>query len=83
MPYMRKVRFPFFFLKGMVLRTELEASEEGVQKAGYEETHPLILNEELWHRPATGITIKTICILPNDDENCAIKPMNCPGGMLA
>jgi len=78
--------FPFFFPKGMVLRTELEAFwRKEHKKAGYEEIRtPLILNEELWHRSGHWDHYKdNMYFTKIDDENYAIKPMNCPGGMLA
>ncbi|MBQ3077715.1 MAG: threonine--tRNA ligase [Clostridia bacterium] len=78
--------FPFFFPKGMILRNELENYwRELHAKWGYEEIKtPMILNEELWHRSGhwdhyqNNMYFTTI-----DDGAYAIKPMNCPGGMLA
>jgi len=78
--------FPFFFPKGMVLRNELEAFWRAEhKKAGYEEIRtPLILNEELWHRSGHWDHYKeNMYFTKIDDEDYAIKPMNCPGGMLA
>ncbi|MDR3085774.1 MAG: threonine--tRNA ligase, partial [Christensenellaceae bacterium] len=78
--------FPFFFPKGMVLRNELEAFWRAEHaRAGYEEIRtPLILNEELWHRSGHWDHYKDNMYFTKIDEgDYAIKPMNCPGGMLA
>ena len=78
--------FPFFFPKGMVLRNELDAFwREEHKKAGYEEIRtPLILNEELWHRSGHWDHYQNNMYFTTIDEGAyAIKPMNCPGGMLA
>ncbi|ACL75726.1 threonine--tRNA ligase [Ruminiclostridium cellulolyticum] len=77
--------FPFFMPKGMVLRNLLEdywRSEH--KKAGYQEIKtPVILNKELWLRSGHWDNYKnnmyTVAI---DEQDCAIKPMNCPGGIL-
>ncbi|HWP79322.1 MAG TPA: threonine--tRNA ligase [Candidatus Acidoferrum sp.] len=78
--------FPFFFPKGMVLRNTLETFwREEHKKAGYDEIRtPLILNEELWHRSGHWDKYKeNMYFTKIDDENYALKPMNCPGGILA
>ena len=78
--------FPFFFPKGMMLRNKLEEFwREEHSKAGYEEIRtPLILNEELWHRSGHWDHYKENMYFTKIDEtDYAIKPMNCPGGMLA
>ncbi len=78
--------FPFFFPKGMILRNQLEAFWREVHaKWGYEEIRtPLILNEELWHRSGHWDHYKeNMYFTQIDGEGYAIKPMNCPGGMLA
>lgn len=78
--------FPFFFPKGMVLRNELESFWRAEHiKAGYEEVKtPMILNQELWHRSGHWDHYKdNMYVVKIDDEDYAIKPMNCPGGMLA
>jgi len=78
--------FPFFFPKGMTLRNELESFwREEHRKAGYVEIRtPLILNEELWHRSGHWDHYKDNMYFTKIDEgDYAIKPMNCPGGMLA
>lgn len=78
--------FPFFLPKGMVLRNVLEDfwRKEHV-KAGYQEIKtPMILNEELWHRSGHWDHYQeNMYFTKIDDGNFAIKPMNCPGGMLA
>lgn len=77
--------FPFFHPKGMVLRNVLENfwREEHV-RAGYEEIKtPLILNESLWHQSGHWDHYKENMYFTNiDDEDYAIKPMNCPGSIL-
>ena len=78
--------FPFFLAKGMVLRNELEKFwREEHRLAGYEEIKtPIILNEELWHRSGHWDHYKDNMYFTNIDEMpYAVKPMNCPGGMLA
>ena len=77
--------FPFFFPKGMVIRNELiNYWREEHRKAGYVEiSTPLILNEELWHRSGHWDHYKdNMYFTKIDDADYAIKPMNCPGGML-
>ena len=77
--------FPFFFPKGMIVRNELiKFWREEHYKAGYEEiSTPLILNEELWHRSGHWEHYKdNMYFTKIDDADYAVKPMNCPGGML-
>jgi len=77
--------FPFFLPKGMVLRNELESYwRELHRKGGYQEVRtPLILNEELWHRSGHWDNYKDNMYFTRIDEaDYAVKPMNCPGGML-
>ncbi|MBC3939002.1 MULTISPECIES: threonine--tRNA ligase [Anaerotruncus] len=77
--------FPFFFPKGMVLRNTLESFwRELHRQRGYEEIRtPLILSEELWHRSGHWDHYKdNMYTTKIDDRDFAIKPMNCPGGML-
>jgi threonyl-tRNA synthetase len=77
--------FPFFLPKGMVLRNVLEDFwRQEHQKHGYQEIKtPMILNEELWHRSGHWDHYKENMYFTTIDEgNYAIKPMNCPGGML-
>ena len=77
--------FPFFHPKGMVLRNLLENfwREEHV-KAGYGEIKtPLILNESLWHQSGHWDHYKENMYFTNiDDQDYAVKPMNCPGTIL-
>lgn len=77
--------FPFFMPKGMTLRNTLEdywRSEH--KKRGYLEIKtPMILNKELWLRSGHWDNYKeNMYTVKIDDEDYAIKPMNCPGGML-
>jgi len=77
--------FPFFFPKGMIVRNELISFwRQEHKKAGYVEINtPLILNEELWHRSGHWDHYKeNMYFTKIDDVDYAIKPMNCPGGML-
>ncbi len=77
--------FPFFFPKGMVIRNELENfwRQEHV-KHGYQEIRtPMILSEELWHRSGHWDHYKdNMYFTKIDNRDFAIKPMNCPGGIL-
>jgi threonyl-tRNA synthetase len=77
--------FPFFLPKGMVLRNQLEQfwREEHI-KRGYQEIRtPMILSEELWHRSGHWDHYKdNMYTTKIDNADFAIKPMNCPGGML-
>lgn len=78
--------FPFFMPKGMILRNTLEAYwREEHAKRGYNEIKtPIILNEDLWHRSGHWDHYKENMYFTKIDEgDFAIKPMNCPGGMLA
>lgn len=77
--------FPFFLPKGMIIRNELEKFwREEHKKRGYEEIKtPLILNEQLWHTSGHWDNYKdNMYFTKIDDEDYAIKPMNCPGAML-
>ena len=76
---------PFFLPKGMVLRnTLLEYWREVHKKYGYVEiSTPIILNRKLWERSGHWDHYKqNMYTTVIDDEDYAIKPMNCPGGML-
>ena len=77
--------FPFFLPKGMIIRNELEKfwREEHI-KRGYEEIKtPIILNEQLWHTSGHWDNYKdNMYFTTIDDENYAVKPMNCPGALL-
>ncbi len=77
--------FPFFLPKGMVLRnTLLDYWREVHKKYGYVEiSTPIILNQQLWRRSGHWDHYKNnMYTTVIDDEDYAIKPMNCPGGML-
>lgn len=77
--------FPFFHPKGMVLRNELEDYwREEHRKRGYVEVKtPIMLHEDLWHRSGHWENYRDNMYFSQiDEQNFAIKPMNCPGGML-
>jgi threonyl-tRNA synthetase len=77
--------FPFFLPKGMVIRNELENFWRKLHRDnGYEEIKtPLILNEELWHTSGHWDHYQdNMYFTKIDEENFAVKPMNCPGAML-
>lgn len=77
--------FPFFHPRGMVLRQELEAFWREVhQRYGYREIKtPMLLSQELWERSGHWDHYReNMYITRIDDQDFAIKPMNCPGGML-
>ncbi len=78
--------FPFFLPKGMIIRNELESFWKAEHyKRGYEEIRtPLILNEQLWRTSGHWDHYKdNMYFTKIDDEDYAIKPMNCPGSILA
>ena len=78
--------FPFFFPKGMIIyNTLVDYWHDLHRKAGYQEIKtPIILNRALWeqsgHWDHYRENMYTTVI---DGEDYAIKPMNCPGGILA
>ena len=77
--------FPFFHPNGMILMNELLDWWRGVlNDSGYGEIKtPLILNEDLWHRSGHWDHYKeNMYFTKIDDEDYAIKPMNCPGSVL-
>lgn len=77
--------FPFFLPKGMILRNELEKFwREEHAKAGYQEIRtPMILSRKLWEESGHWDNYKENMYFTEIDEaDYAIKPMNCPGGML-
>ncbi len=77
--------FPFFLPKGMVLKnTLLEYWRECHKRYGYVEiSTPIILNQALWHRSGHWDHYKNNMYTTVIDEvDFAVKPMNCPGGML-
>lgn len=78
--------FPFFMPKGMIIRNELENFwRQEHRKRGYQEIKtPLILNEELWRTSGHWDHYKdNMYFTKIDEQDYAIKPMNCPGSMLA
>ena len=77
--------FPFFLPKGMVLKnTLLDYWRELHKKAGYVEiSTPIILNRSLWETSGHWDHYKNnMYTTVIDGEDYAIKPMNCPGGVL-
>lgn len=77
--------FPFFHPKGMILRNELEAFwREEHRKAGYLEIKtPIILHRSLWERSGHWDHYReNMYFTTIDDQDFAIKPMNCPGALL-
>ena len=77
--------FPFFLPKGMVLKnTLLDYWRSCHKRYGYVEiATPIILNQELWHRSGHWDHYKdNMYTTVIDGEDYAVKPMNCPGGML-
>ena len=77
--------FPFFLPKGMVLRNTLIDYWRQVHKRyGYVEiSTPMMLNRQLWERSGHWDHYKNnMYTTVIDDTDFAIKPMNCPGGML-
>ncbi|WP_186565537.1 threonine--tRNA ligase [Lawsonibacter celer] len=77
--------FPFFLPKGMVLKnTLIDYWRQVHKKYGYVEiATPIILNRRLWERSGHWDHYKeNMYTTVIDGEDYAIKPMNCPGGML-
>ena len=77
--------FPFFLPKGMVLRNTLIDYWRQVHKRyGYVEcSTPMMMNRQLWERSGHwGHYKNNMYTTVIDDVDFAIKPMNCPGGML-
>lgn len=77
--------FPFFLPKGMALKnTLIDYWREIHREAGYYEIQtPMILNRALWERSGHWDHYKqNMYTTVIDDEDYAIKPMNCPGGIL-
>ena len=77
--------FPFFLPKGMILRNELENFwYKEHTKEGYQITKtPIMLNKELWELSGHWYNYRENMYTSEIDEKTfAIKPMNCPGGML-
>ena len=77
--------FPFFLPKGMALRNELENFWREVHhEFDYEEIRtPIILNKQLWETSGHWFHYReNMYTTIIDEEEYAIKPMNCPGGIL-
>ena len=77
--------FPFFLPKGMVLKnTLLDYWRQCHKRYGYVEiATPIILNQHLWHQSGHWDHYKdNMYTTVIDEEDYAVKPMNCPGGML-
>jgi threonyl-tRNA synthetase len=77
--------FPFMLPKGMVVKNQLlKYWREVHDKADYVEVEtPIILNRKLWETSGHWFHYKdNMYSLLIDEEDYAIKPMNCPGGML-
>jgi len=78
--------FPFFLPNGMIIKNELINYWRQVHTAaGYVEiSTPIILNRDLWETSGHWSYYKeNMYTTIIDEEDYAIKPMNCPGGMLA
>jgi len=77
--------FPFFHPNGMVIRNELETFwRELHREFGYQEIKtPIILNRKLWEQSGHWDHYKeNMYFTQIDGEDYAVKPMNCPGGIL-
>ncbi|MDR7865192.1 MAG: threonine--tRNA ligase [Sporomusaceae bacterium] len=77
--------FPFFHPKGMIVRNELENFWRQLHvKYGYQEIKtPIILHQKLWQQSGHWDHYKNNMYFTTiDDEGYAVKPMNCPGGIL-
>jgi threonyl-tRNA synthetase len=76
---------PFFLPNGMVIRNELENFwRKKHKKAGYQEIKtPIMLKQELWEQSGHWNHYHENMYFSNvDEQNYAIKPMNCPGAIL-
>ena len=77
--------FPFFLPKGMIVKNELINYWREIHRAaGYDEIQtPIILSRHLWETSGHWYHYKeNMYTTVIDDEDYAIKPMNCPGGIL-
>ena len=78
--------FPFFLPKGMIFRNVLiDLWRKEHEKAGYQQLEtPIMLNKELWETSGHWFNYRENMYTSEIDElEFAIKPMNCPGGVLA
>jgi threonyl-tRNA synthetase len=79
------IGFPFWHTKGMAIYDEVaKYSRSEHIKRGYGEIKtPVLLNEELWHKSGHWDKYKdNMYFVEIDEQPYAIKPMNCPGGLL-
>lgn len=77
--------FPFFHPKGMIIKNELlNFWRKEHRKHGYQEiSTPIILSESLWRQSGHWDHYKeNMYFIKIDEQDYAVKPMNCPGGML-
>jgi threonyl-tRNA synthetase len=77
--------FPFFYPKGMIIKnTLIDFWREEHVRRGYEEIQtPVILSRDLWERSGHwGFYGQNMYTTRIDEQDFAIKPMNCAGGML-
>jgi len=77
--------FPFFHNRGVILfQALMDFCRLELRKKGYEEVKtPIILNEELWHRSGHWDHYReNMYFTKIDERDFAVKPMNCPGGLL-
>jgi len=77
--------FPFWKPNGMLLyNTIVDYWRKIHYESGYKEIKtPIILNEDLWHRSGHWDNYKeNMYFTKIDDNDYAVKPMNCPGGLL-
>ncbi len=77
--------FPFFYPKGMIIRNELEDFWRRLHRRwGYMEIKtPMILSRQLWERSGHWDHYQeNMYFLKIDDEDYAVKPMNCPGAII-
>jgi threonyl-tRNA synthetase len=77
--------FPFFHPKGMaVINALLEYWRREHRAAGYEEIRtPIILDKQLWERSGHWENYRdNMYFTEIDEQDFAVKPMNCPGGIL-
>lgn len=77
--------FPFFHPKGMILRNALEDFwRQEHRRRGYQEIKtPIILNRVMWEQSGHWDHYKeNMYFTQIDEQDYAVKPMNCPGGMI-
>ena len=77
--------FPFWHPNGLVVYNEIQSyMRETLFRHGYQEIKtPIILNESLWHRSGHWDNYKENMYFTSiDEKDYAVKPMNCPGGLL-